>query len=295
MNNFKAAALSITTLYRSGLQSSKRAYTAGYEACLQDVLELVQAGVSDGINARGTGGVDGEAMSVGRVMDWVEARLEDIKEDKREEDRRAVEGGESQQQPTVASTSALQPRKSSPPSNKPLAKSMSPTIHHVQIHSSSPSPSPAPPSSRASRHSSRRDNRDRENRDYASAATTPTTEPFSFVFEPPEHLVTPSPTLGAKRRHATMMYEHSHAHPLNSALFSPDSIPPATAVIPPPRNSTTNSSGSNRRKGKTTRQALSGNAGNGNVTANPGSGHGEDDRMQVEFEEGRERKRVARR
>lgn len=235
---------------------------------------------------------------MGRVMDWVEARLEDIKADKREEDRQAGEGGGSQQQPAAASASASQPRKSPPPSSKPLAKSLSPTIPQVQIHSSSPSPSPAPPSSRASRQSSRRDVRDRENRDYASAATTPTAEPFSFVFEPPEHLITPPPVTGAKRRHATMMYEHTHAHPLNSALFSPDSIPPVTTVIVPPRTGHTNGSGSNRRKGKATRQALSGNAVNGNVlplTGNPGNGHGEDDRMQVEFEEGRERKRVARR
>jgi hypothetical protein len=63
------------------------AYNEGYVACLVDVLNFVQAGLS----AEGDmgGGVDGGGMTIGRVMDWVEARLEATRarEEEEEEDR----------------------------------------------------------------------------------------------------------------------------------------------------------------------------------------------------------------
>ncbi|TDL15985.1 hypothetical protein BD410DRAFT_678713, partial [Rickenella mellea] len=75
MDNFKAAALSITTLYRSSLNTSKQAYNAGYAAACTDLLSVIQQGVSLG----GAGEEGGEGgMTIGRVMDWVEARLEAI-------------------------------------------------------------------------------------------------------------------------------------------------------------------------------------------------------------------------
>jgi hypothetical protein len=78
-----AAALSITTLYRSSRETSKRAYNSGYVSACQDILLMIQQGVS-------AGGAD-DAMSVGRIMDWVEARLEAIKarEDEEYEDEEA--------------------------------------------------------------------------------------------------------------------------------------------------------------------------------------------------------------
>ncbi|GJJ14061.1 hypothetical protein Clacol_008318 [Clathrus columnatus] len=86
MDNFKAAALSITTLYRSSLDASKQAYSSGYVACLKDILQFVQTGVCtyDTVNS----GEQGEhgMMTIGRVMDWVEARLEAIKSTKEEEE-----------------------------------------------------------------------------------------------------------------------------------------------------------------------------------------------------------------
>ncbi|KDQ11337.1 hypothetical protein BOTBODRAFT_114572, partial [Botryobasidium botryosum FD-172 SS1] len=69
LNNFKAAALSITTLYKSSLKTSKRSYSAGYEACLTDVLHFIQAGVSVDVD-------NGGGMTIGRIMDWVEGRLD---------------------------------------------------------------------------------------------------------------------------------------------------------------------------------------------------------------------------
>ncbi|GBE85502.1 hypothetical protein SCP_0800190 [Sparassis crispa] len=47
-NNFKAAALSLTTLYRTSRPTSKRAYNAGYAAAFQDMLLMIQQGVSTG-------------------------------------------------------------------------------------------------------------------------------------------------------------------------------------------------------------------------------------------------------
>lgn len=81
-NKFAAAAMSITTLYRSSLTTSKRAYNAGYAAACQDLLVVIQQGVSvGGASNEGEGG-----MTIGRVMDWVEARLEAIKTREEEED-----------------------------------------------------------------------------------------------------------------------------------------------------------------------------------------------------------------
>ncbi|KIJ55361.1 hypothetical protein M422DRAFT_151801, partial [Sphaerobolus stellatus SS14] len=71
MDNFKAAALSITTFYRSSLDASKLAYTSGYSTCLHDILQFIQAGVS-------VSGNSGEELTIGRVMDWLEARSEAI-------------------------------------------------------------------------------------------------------------------------------------------------------------------------------------------------------------------------
>ncbi|KAF9645777.1 hypothetical protein BDM02DRAFT_3070207, partial [Thelephora ganbajun] len=63
--SFVAAALSITTLYRSSRQTSKRAYNTGYMSACQDVLSMIQQGVS------AAGDHTGEnPMSVGRIMDW---------------------------------------------------------------------------------------------------------------------------------------------------------------------------------------------------------------------------------
>ncbi|KAF9049641.1 hypothetical protein BDZ89DRAFT_978079 [Hymenopellis radicata] len=74
-NNFKAAALSITTLYRSSKEASKRAYSAGYTAACQDLMQMIQQGVSS----------DGNGMTVGRVMDWLDARLDAVKSREEEE------------------------------------------------------------------------------------------------------------------------------------------------------------------------------------------------------------------
>lgn len=87
-----AAALSITTLYRSSRKTSKRAYNAGYAAACQDLLNFIQQGVSAGdvgqmMPAAGSShAVEGGGLTIGRVMDWTEARVEAIRAREEEED-----------------------------------------------------------------------------------------------------------------------------------------------------------------------------------------------------------------
>ncbi|EIW75003.1 hypothetical protein CONPUDRAFT_66560 [Coniophora puteana RWD-64-598 SS2] len=103
LNNFKAAALSITTLYKSSRHASKSAYNAGYAAACNDFLLMLQQGVSSGAipsdpphpssysSMSGSNQAmdpmmeHGGGMGVGRIMDWVEARLEAIKARQEEE------------------------------------------------------------------------------------------------------------------------------------------------------------------------------------------------------------------
>ncbi|KAI0665546.1 hypothetical protein C8Q78DRAFT_1064425 [Trametes maxima] len=90
-NNFRAAALSLTTLYRSSKTASKRAYNAGYATACHDLLNMIQQGVSTDVDA-------GREVTIGRIMDYIEARLEAIKareEEEDEEEERAAKAGPS--------------------------------------------------------------------------------------------------------------------------------------------------------------------------------------------------------
>ncbi|KAI0742218.1 hypothetical protein C8Q80DRAFT_1186763 [Daedaleopsis nitida] len=87
-NNFRAAALSLTTLFRSSKTASKRAYNAGYSSACHDLLNMIQQGVS-------TEADPSRDMTIGRIMDYIEARLEAIKtreEEEDEEEERAARG-----------------------------------------------------------------------------------------------------------------------------------------------------------------------------------------------------------
>lgn len=88
-----AAALSITTLYRSSKKNAKRAYNAGYAAACQDLLEFIQQGVSAsgdvGQSPAGPSRISEgttSGMTIGQIMDWTEARVEAIKAREEEED-----------------------------------------------------------------------------------------------------------------------------------------------------------------------------------------------------------------
>lgn len=58
----------------------KHARDAGYAACLQDMLQFIQTGLS-------TAAAEDDAMGVARVMDWVEGQLERFREGKEFEGR----------------------------------------------------------------------------------------------------------------------------------------------------------------------------------------------------------------
>ncbi|CAE6488149.1 unnamed protein product [Rhizoctonia solani] len=68
--DFKAAAQSLATLFKSSKQTVKHAHDAGYAACLQDMLQFIQSGLSE----------DGDGMGVARVMDWAEGQLDRYRE-----------------------------------------------------------------------------------------------------------------------------------------------------------------------------------------------------------------------
>ncbi|KAH0834255.1 hypothetical protein J3R83DRAFT_11611 [Lanmaoa asiatica] len=86
LNNFKAAALSITTLYRSSRHTSKRAYNTGYAKACQDLMIMIQQGVSAGGIAPSDHHAHSGEMTVGRILDWIEARMEAVKSREEEED-----------------------------------------------------------------------------------------------------------------------------------------------------------------------------------------------------------------
>lgn len=97
-----AAALSLTTLYRSSKTASKRAYNAGYSAACHDLLSMIQQGVS-------TDADPSREVTIGRIMDYIEARLDAIKtreEEEDEEEERAAKG--------VAGPSVPKPKPASP-------------------------------------------------------------------------------------------------------------------------------------------------------------------------------------
>ena len=80
--------MSITTLYRSSRKNSKRAYNAGYAAACRDLLNFIQQGVSaSDVGPSPSNDLEG-GMTIGKVMDWTEARVDAIKarEEEEEED-----------------------------------------------------------------------------------------------------------------------------------------------------------------------------------------------------------------
>lgn len=116
-NNFfrKAAALSITTLYRSSRQNAKRAHNAGYAAACQDLLTMIQQGVSVGGLGNpmpsSSSDADDGGMTIGRVMDWTEARLEAIRAQEEEEDEEEEREKEKER---TRSTSCVPPSHNKP-------------------------------------------------------------------------------------------------------------------------------------------------------------------------------------
>ncbi|KAH9922424.1 uncharacterized protein B0H18DRAFT_1018302 [Fomitopsis serialis] len=294
-DNFKAAALSLTTLYRCSKRTSKRAYNAGYAAACQDLLVMIQQGVSAGESSDS----DGQGMTIGRIMDYVEARLEAIRSREEEEDEDEEKDRDRERSKPGTSTAA--PAKPAPPAaaTKPPAVSAptpAPTPSAVSAkskdHVALAPPTPYTPSTLSANSIAASSpsplGRTAKSRLYALAnAKDPsilsaTPAPFGFdtpntaVFSPPTGAfdLSPSPAdapVGSKRRHNMMLLDA----PVQAAVESGPST---------------------RRRTRSARGAALAAV---NAQAHQQGLHIQDhnvgaDAMDVE-EEGRERKRVARR
>jgi hypothetical protein len=103
-----AAALSITTLYRSSRHASKRAYNSGYAAACRDLMEMLQLGVSDSHTLAADRNQEA-GMTIGRVMDWVEARLDAVRSREEEEDEEDERERGSHRSPAPHANTSLSP------------------------------------------------------------------------------------------------------------------------------------------------------------------------------------------
>ncbi|KAF9077409.1 hypothetical protein BDP27DRAFT_1413823 [Rhodocollybia butyracea] len=339
LNNFKAAALSITTLYRSSRHASKRAYNAGYASACNDLLLMIQQGVSaEGIehtHSHDSPGASspiptlpgqGHGMTIGKVMDWIEARMEAIKSREEEEDEEEERDGVKERGSTgnVNSTSSTTaPAKAATVSKAPsYANSHRPTREQGPNPSNGLASQSQPPSQAASpspppatlRQTQRAHTKQTLSKCILPAnLEMPSVERFSLPNSSASNLVSSveqpsisSPALtisavsslspfsenvsavaaGAKRRHAVMM------------MLDPSS----TSSSPPSVGSSTSTPGSSpalvhghvhnatsRRRTRSTRNSHQ----NQNLGLNLNIGLASE-AMDIE-EDGRERKRVTRR
>jgi len=296
-NNFKAAALSLTTLYRSSRRTSKRAYNAGYASACQDLLFMIQQGVSAGESSDS----DGQGMTIGRIMDYLEARLEAIKsreeeEDEDEEKEKERDRGKASPVPGPSTKPAVLPAPSARiptiaaknkdiPTVAPLTPYTPPSFTLAQpapaTAPASPTPLPLTALRPSAQHSSQslplhRTLKGRLAKD-PGLITAASGAPFSFdapsttILNAPDVLSNISDTtVGAKRRHNVMMLDTA------SVQATLDTSPDGPSA---------------RRR---TRSARGGTLGLSHQHHPQDQNMGAD-AMDVEDEGGRERKRVARR
>ncbi|KAF8624310.1 hypothetical protein AX15_005940 [Amanita polypyramis BW_CC] len=301
LNNFKAAALSITTLYRSSRETSKRAYDAGYTAACQDLLNMIQQGVSaSGIdNDESRGG-----MTIGRVMDWTEARLEALKqkeeeeeEEEREKERERDKTTTAPAAPAPAPVPAPIPKvpKSAPQNSRSKeVKSTSPASSPISGPSSSPVISTSAPLRQAQRPMKPRPSTKGDGS--SPYVGLPSAHPFDFFAEPRSAMSPPamsdgalSVSAGAKRRHAMMMMLDAASAPVSMAGSSPSPSPALHMSNLSVGNGLPSGPGLSRRRTRnrvnSQQQQLS------NQTLNLL----QVEAMDVEEDNGRDRKRIARR
>lgn len=92
--DFRAAALVLTQFYKSSLHTSNQAYSAGYKACLEEIQGHIQASLSvphHGVEGDESNSSENAGRTLGRLMDWIEARQEAFKlqaEDEQEDQQR---------------------------------------------------------------------------------------------------------------------------------------------------------------------------------------------------------------
>ncbi|KAG6334905.1 hypothetical protein ID866_4186 [Astraeus odoratus] len=309
LNNFKAAALSITTLYRSSRNASKRAYNAGYAAACQDLMVMIQQGVSaGGIAPSVSDNPHSGQMTIGRILDWIEARMDAVKAREEEEDE-DEEREKEKERGRVAPSSRTdtnkdnitsisfrsgapqKPSQSASTSYRPADQINAPTplTPHSPLSTganiSQPPSSPSPTIMARSVHHPFPTTRSAKTRtcsrkDLTDAASNPPTS-MPLISENIVRVPSVTPlsaddiSAGAKRRHTVMMMLDSTASP---AVVDVPSGSSATSSL-------SSASGNPRRRTRSQRSV-------GHVQMQAQSLA--NDPMDIE-DDGRERKRVARR
>lgn len=248
-------------------------------------------------------------MTIGRVMDWTEARVDAIKareeeedeDEEREKDKERAGGS----RPSAGSTAAAVPvvsksegrKASAQPHNRPkgsgssLPTPNSPVSHSsAQLPSEPSSPSPPPPTilSRAGRPIKVRPTPTTQQSTHFSPPTFVSSDPFSSSTSSIPFPETPLVIgAGAKRRHAVMMMLDSNSQAISIGGQSSNTSSPggaghnASGTYPGSTGSHTS-----KRRTRSSRNLTQLQPHNPNIVA--------PEDMDVE-EDGRERKRVARR
>lgn len=132
MTRLLAAAQSLTLLYRSSQKASKRHFDAGYATALDDLESVIQHGVSAAPDTAAVGRDEG--MSIGRILDWIEARKESIRV-KARDDEEDEEEKDSRNRGSVATKPPV--RTSGAGDVRDKAKARSPTEVRFLIYSHS--------------------------------------------------------------------------------------------------------------------------------------------------------------
>lgn len=309
-----AAALSITKLYRSSRKTSKRAYNTGYGTACQDLLTFIQQGVSAGgvVASTSSQDVEGDGMTIGRVMDWIEGRLDAIRTTEEEEDE-DEEKEKDKERPAAASVQPTATRApaatlATPSSKKSHAhrskdvvcfilfsfRIIVPTLlkapsnqtsgHSAEHSSSSPSP---PPSTSTTAIAPKPPKTRTVPPLLPPSSTTATPQSFRSETFPPPNDTPIVINAGTKRRHAMMMMLDASSPPL-SLTHGPGSGPSSVVSSPggTPSAGMGMGAGAGRRRSRTSRNLGQ----NQNLSVLQMASEA----MDVE-EDGRERKRVSRR
>ncbi|KAH9817130.1 hypothetical protein DFH28DRAFT_963170 [Melampsora americana] len=202
---FRAAALGIATFYKRATENGRKAYSLGYAAALQDVLEYLQAGLDHGTDLpRPQRSEQRMALTIERVMDYIERRQEALRAESADsgEDEAMNHSNYNAQQPRFA------PSTSSTTSTVPAPASQAKDL---------PRSSPAPPP-----------NDQTPNPQPSVPPPSASTSTQSLAPQPAESIRRTSP-----RRHTP-----PHTQPLRSSSAAPPSRSTGSSSVPPTSTST---------------------------------------------------------
>ncbi|KAL5481185.1 hypothetical protein ACEPAI_10126 [Sanghuangporus weigelae] len=337
MDKFKAAAQSLTLLYRSSQKAARRNFDAGYAMALDDLLSVVQHGVSAGSDVNTSEKDATEAMSIGRILDWIEARQESLRlktrEEEEEEDERETKTKTKQgvtSKPVVGLSRLGDSRdKAAPRSTENVSSSPSVPSRRLPTGTSAKlAPEQLVPASSAYRDSSPSPTLSTAINSHPSSTPVFSSRPLTRNRLRSKHVLAPlnatsinSPNcgpglssdssitsiIGAKRRHAAMLLDHSSPAEMSISLPPSEvrshSTPHAVSGGSVPQHADTSifpgiaasaPASAPRRRIRSSRANASPRSENLGIHDTHDYTCGEI-MMEVEEDGGRERKRVARR